>query len=137
MTELLKALLRMALWLAVFLLCLYALAPAGEAAYKPAPDRIIKAAQQTNAPARGTVARRAWIICRYFTRSTCRAAVNVAWCESTLRPWAANGQYRGVFQMGAAERNRYGHGRTAWHQAKAARAYWRKANWRPWVCRPY
>lgn len=64
------------------------------------------------------------------------AAINVAWCESRLNHRASNGQYLGLFQMGAAERARYGHGRTVLAQARAAQRYYRDAGWRPWTCKP-
>ena len=63
-----------------------------------------------------------------------RKAVAVAWCESRVNPRAVNGQYRGVFQMGAGERARYGHGRTVEAQSRAALRYYRLAGWRPWGC---
>ena len=59
-------------------------------------------------------------------------AVAVARCESTLRTTARNGQYRGLFQMGAPERAKYGHGSTALAQAEAAKRYFDIAGWRPW-----
>lgn len=63
-------------------------------------------------------------------------AVRVARCESGLRPWARNGQYLGMFQMGSSERRRFGHGTNAWQQARAAYRYYRLAGWRPWQCKP-
>lgn len=65
-----------------------------------------------------------------------RDALRVAWCESRFRPWARNGQYQGVFQMGSSERARFGHGRSALQQARAAHRYFRLAGWRPWQCMP-
>lgn len=79
--------------------------------------------------------RSACIIAAVFYRhGQSRKAVSVAWCESRLDPAARNGQYRGVFQMGAAERARYGHGRTVLAQARAARRYYAIAGWTPWAC---
>lgn len=61
-------------------------------------------------------------------------AVAVSWCESSHRRDARNGQYRGLFQMGSAERARFGHGSTALAQSQAALRYYRVAGWRPWEC---
>lgn len=65
-------------------------------------------------------------------------AVRVARCESgpLLDPRAKNGQYRGTFQMGYAERRRFGHGPGVRQQALAARRYFVLAGWNPWSCRP-
>lgn len=65
-------------------------------------------------------------------------AVNVARCETggTFSVYAQNGQYLGLFQMGAYARSRYGHSYTAYGQARAALAYWRAAGWSPWQCLP-
>ena len=101
-----------------------------------APHRLHAAANRTNPPRRGTQAKRAWIICQIFPRNKCHDAINVAYCESRLNPRAHNGQYQGIFQLGSSERIRYGHGRSAWKQTKAARAYHRHAGWQPWACKP-
>lgn len=66
-------------------------------------------------------------------------ALRVAACESG--PWgtrAANGQYLGLFQMGRAERAKYGHSACAETQASAAYAYFKASgsNWSPWSCKP-
>ncbi len=82
---------------------------------------------------RGVHDRRACIIRVVFGRNGDKA-VRVAWCESRFDPNARNGVYRGVFQMGARERARYGHGRTVLAQALAARRYHREAGWAPWSC---
>src|SRR5262245_42707745 len=58
-------------------------------------------------------------------------AVRVSQCESGLSTRAANGQYLGLFQMGASERARYGHSHSALGQARAALAYW-LASGRTW-----
>lgn len=67
-----------------------------------------------------------------------REARRVAWCESRWIPWASNGQYLGIFQMGSAERSRYGHGPTPLEQARAARRYFDAVgrHWGPWACKP-
>lgn len=57
-------------------------------------------------------------------------------CEtgSTYWPWASNGQYKGIFQMGSHERAIYGHGNNVWAQAKAAYAYYKVAGfYNPWL----
>lgn len=63
-------------------------------------------------------------------------AVRVARCESgpLLDPRAKNGQYVGTFQLGYAERRRFGHGPGVRQQALAAWRYFRLAGWRPWAC---
>lgn len=82
---------------------------------------------------RDTLTRRSCIIRSVF-REEGRFAVRVAYCESRLDPRARNGQYRGVFQMGAAERARFGHGRSVLSQARAAKRYHAVAGWSPWSC---
>jgi hypothetical protein len=56
-------------------------------------------------------------------------------CETggSYSPWASNGQYLGMFQMGSYARSRYGHGNNVWAQAKAAYAYFKDAGWAPWL----
>lgn len=75
-------------------------------------------------------------ICDVFGRD-CHAAVAVAWCESRLNTTAQNGQYLGLFQMGALARRLYGHGPSAHEQAVAAHRYYVDSgrNWGPWSCR--
>lgn len=75
---------------------------------------------------------------RIFGKRYGVAAVKVARCESSLDPAARNGQYRGLFQMGSAERAAYGHGSTARAQARAARRYFNATgrDWSPWSCKP-
>lgn len=110
---------------------------AAQAAYKPAPPHVVAAAFNPRPPVKGTASKRAWVICKVWGRVHCRAVLNVAWCESSLRPWARNGQYVGVFQMGSGERARWGHHRSnVWIQARSARRYFLFAGWRPWSCRP-
>jgi hypothetical protein len=69
----------------------------------------------------------------------CRQAINVAWCESRLQTTARNGQYLGLFQMGAHERRLFGHGPTAHEQAVAAHKYFVVSgrDWSPWSCKPW
>ena len=66
-------------------------------------------------------------------------ALAVASCESRLSISAENGQYRGLFQMGSAERARYGHGSNAYLQAQAAHRYFVESgrSWAPWQCKPW
>lgn len=64
------------------------------------------------------------------------AALRVAACESGYNTRARNGQYLGIFQMGANERARFGHATHALGQARAARRYFNVAGWGPWSCHP-
>jgi len=105
------------------------------AAYKPAPTHLVKAATQKHRPT-NKLARRAWIICKYWPKNQCKNALNVAWCESTFDTKAKNGQYLGIFQMGKHERATFGHGKTVYHQAAAAKKYYQIAAWHPWECKP-
>lgn len=81
--------------------------------------------------------RAARAICRVF-RHHCHDALRVARCESGLRTTARNGQYLGLFQMGAWERRTYGHGDSALEQARAAHRYFVASgrDWSPWTCKP-
>jgi len=78
------------------------------------------------------------IVCTVFGRY-CVQAIRVASCESGLNIWARNGQYLGLFQMGGYARSRYGHGNSAWVQARAAYRYFIDSgrDWSPWSCKPY
>lgn len=84
------------------------------------------------------VAQRA--VCHYFG-SYCSQAMEVVKCETggTYSPWAANGQYLGIFQMGSHERATYGHGNNVWAQARAAWNYFSVTgkDWSPWQCKPW
>ena len=106
------------------------------AAYNPAPERIVRAALQVKSPPPQTVERRAWAVCRIFVGRLCRPALNVAWCESGIRPDARNGQYHGVWQFGYWARTHFGYGRNVWEQTFAARRYHALAGFRPWECHP-
>ena len=77
-------------------------------------------------------------ICHVFGEY-CGQALQVARCESGLRPSAQNGQYLGMFQMGSNERALFGHGATALEQAKAAHRYFVRSgrDWSPWSCKPW
>lgn len=65
-------------------------------------------------------------------------AWSVSRCESGHRPWAVNGQYLGLFQMGKHERARWGYGRDPWSQARGAFRYFVASGfgWGPWTCQP-
>ena len=75
-------------------------------------------------------------ICHVFG-SYCGEALRVARCESGYSVSAQNGQYLGLFQMGASERRLFGHGDTAHEQALAAHRYFVRSgrDWSPWSCR--
>jgi len=77
-------------------------------------------------------------ICQAFG-SYCREALAVSRCESGLRTDAQNGQYVGLFQMGANERRLYGDGPSAIAQATAAHRYFVASGrgWGPWSCKPW
>jgi hypothetical protein len=76
-------------------------------------------------------------ICHVFG-SYCAQALQVARCESGYSVDARNGQYRGLFQMGASARQLFGHGETALQQARAAYRYFVRSgrDWSPWSCKP-
>jgi hypothetical protein len=76
-------------------------------------------------------------ICQVFA-GYCRQALDVAWCESRLQTTAQNGEYLGLFQMGATPRRVFGHGPTAVAQAVAAHRYFLSSgmDWSPWSCKP-
>lgn len=86
----------------------------------------------------GTQDRNAAVIQKVFGRYYGSQAVRVARCESGLSVWARNGQYLGLFQMGAYARARYGHAWNPWAQARAARRYFVDSgrDWSPWSCKP-
>lgn len=75
-------------------------------------------------------------VCFYFGPN-CGMAMKIVKCETggTYAPWSANGQYRGIFQMGSSERATYGDGNNVWAQAKAAFAYFKAGNYSfdPWL----
>lgn len=86
-------------------------------------------------------------VCHFFTGSLCQQAMSVVRCETggTYSPWATNGQYVNIFQMGSHERATFGWhvaGSSVWAAAKAARAYYDYEvrngywGWSPWQCHP-
>lgn len=79
--------------------------------------------------------------CRYGNE-----AIKVARYESGDFHWfgghcarAANGQFKGCFQMGSSERRRYGNKPGVWNQARAAFGYFVDSgrDWSPWECKPW
>jgi hypothetical protein len=85
----------------------------------------------------------------YWPRHSRAKALRVAECESTasappriartrgLGRWARNGQYQGIFQMGARERRVYGWytaGAPARVQVRSAIRLYRERGWQPWAC---
>lgn len=86
-------------------------------------------------------------VCHYFRGYLCSQAMAVVRCETggTYSPWAQNGQYVDIFQMGYSERKRYGwhvRGSSVWLAAKAAYNYYMDEvrrgiyGWNPWSCKP-
>lgn len=130
------------LWALVFVGVLLAWDDTAHAKYDPAPRHVVAAGFSKLAPPKGTTERRAWIICRIFGRNRCVAALNIAWCESGLneRSRGPRDEYgnprRGIWQFGTWERGRFGYGRNAWTQTRAAKRYHGIAWWSPWQCEP-
>jgi hypothetical protein len=77
-------------------------------------------------------------ICHVFG-SYCQEALQVARCESGYQPTAQNGEYLGLFQMGASARQLFGHGQSPLEQAKAAYRYFVRSgrDWSVWSCKPW
>jgi hypothetical protein len=81
----------------------------------------------------------------YHLCSIGRQALNVADCETggTFNPYASNGQYLGIFQMGSHERYLFGFGWNAWDQTRGAKKYFNYEvrngywGWNPWSCQPW
>ena len=76
-------------------------------------------------------------ICHVFG-PYCGQALQVARCESGHQTTAQNGQYLGLFQLGANERQLFGHGESALDQARAAYRYFVASgrDWSQWSCKP-
>jgi hypothetical protein len=74
-------------------------------------------------------------VCHYFKGAECATAMRIVKCETggSYTPWSANGQYRGIFQMGSWERATYGDGNNVWAQARAAYRYFLDAGFGPWL----
>jgi hypothetical protein len=82
-------------------------------------------------------------VCHIFG-SYCYQAMEVVKCETggTYSPWAHNGQYVNIFQMGYTEREKYGWhtlGSSVWIAARAAWRYFVASgkDWSPWSCKPW
>lgn len=65
----------------------------------------------------------------------------VAWCESGHRPWARNGRYRGLLQLGPIFEGTPFGSLDVWDpyvNALAGAYIWRTGgqSWGPWACRP-
>ena len=75
------------------------------------------------------------VICKVF-KNYCAEALRVSWCESKHYVWAANGQYRGLFQMGSWERARTGTARAPGRSLgrHGATSSPRGKDWSPWAC---
>jgi hypothetical protein len=100
--------------------------------------RLLRAARAKEAHARKLAQGPRQAICSVF-RGYCGQALRVARCESRFRTTAQNGQYLGLFQMGASERRLFGHGPSAYEQARAAYRYFVVSgrDWSPWSCKPW
>ena len=61
-------------------------------------------------------------------------ALRVATCESNLWPWATNGQFWGLFQMGYWARSQTDWAWGPWAQARAAASLQRRFGWSQWSC---
>jgi len=57
----------------------------------------------------------------------------VAWCESTMRPWASNGRYHGLFQLGWAPFGLSPYDPVA-NALSAAQTVAHDGSWRQWAC---
>lgn len=77
----------------------------------------------------------------YVFKAYSGQALVVSWCESKHDTTAGVGkhQYLGLFQMGESERDIYGHGWTAYEQARDAHEYFVASgkDWSPWSCKPH
>lgn len=70
------------------------------------------------------------------------SAIGVAQCESGLDPYATNGQFRGLFQIGAMHQGLAAELGYSWDQmydpyvnSHVARALYNGSGWQPWSCR--
>ena len=74
------------------------------------------------------------VICCIFGEH-CKEALAVARCELRLQPWARNGQYLGLFQMGNERAASVRPRRMAADQARAAFRYFVASgrDWSPWL----
>lgn len=115
------------------------------AASKPAPTHYVKQSGATAVPSDpvaydpGSVQA---LICDAFG-SACAKALSVAKCESGFDPYATNGHYRGIFQVGDMHAAQWLEvtGRdywSSWMNAATniafARWLWEQDGWGPWSC---
>lgn len=107
--------------LAAVLLCLAILAPSAQAGTKYTLDQRI----------------RRNIRFQWVAEWRQEQALKVFTCESGLNPWATNGQYLGVAQMGEYERRSTGWKWRVKNQIRAAKRYFNRTGraWGPWTCR--
>ncbi len=61
---------------------------------------------------------------------------SVAFCESTLNPYASNGRYRGLFQLGWLPFHRFSPFDPVANALSAAATVVNDHGWRQWSCRP-
>ncbi len=61
---------------------------------------------------------------------------SVAFCESTLNPYAMNGRYRGLFQLGWVPFGRFSPFDPVANALSAAATVVNDHGWRQWSCRP-
>jgi hypothetical protein len=69
------------------------------------------------------------LIADYFADVGPDKALEVARCESGLRPWARNGRYVGLFQIGGADPDD-----PARENVAQARRMFDRRGWQPWAC---
>ena len=85
-----------------------------------------------------------WMVFKRYPVSVRQRMMRVAQCESGLRPFATNGQYRGLFQLSRWVRNRVKFwtgwnnvGYNAIQNTYGARYVWLGQGWDAWpVCGP-
>jgi hypothetical protein len=66
-------------------------------------------------------------------------AISATWCESRGRASPRDGQYKGHFQIGRSEWQKFGNGdpyNAVSNSAAAYRYYAAVGSWRPWQCQP-
>ncbi len=79
------------------------------------------------------------LVCAYDW--PCSEALSVAFCESRYLPWAENGRYKGLFQVGSDWAPVFGVTVEQLLDAETniwvAYQLWRRSGWQPWACSPY
>lgn len=118
---------------------LLAVAVAGSALFAAPPAEAGMRYVRTPYPGAGTAPGMEQAIAATWPVSLHHAALNVAWCESRGQASARRGQYKGHFQMGRSEWNRFGRGNpynAIDNSAAAYRYYSAVGSWRPWQCQP-